>query len=56
MGCGCKKKSNETTQENVAQATVVPNDQPVQTEQQQTQEHVVQVAIAIREMIENKEL
>ncbi len=54
MGCGCKKKNNETPQtEAQATATVVPDNQPTQ---EQTQEQVIQVAVALREMIENKEL
>jgi predicted RNA-binding Zn ribbon-like protein len=56
MGCGCKKKTNENVQttEGQATATVVSNDQT--TQQEQTQEQIVQVAVALREMIENKEL
>jgi hypothetical protein len=55
MGCGCKKKTNEAPQpaEGQATATVVSDNQ---TTQEQTQEKLVQVAVALREMIENKEL
>lgn len=57
MGCGCKKKNNETTQQPADGQAVTTTQQTEQTQQdQQTQEQVIQVAVALREMIENKEL
>jgi hypothetical protein len=51
MGCGCKQKNNEPEQpvQNQTEST------PVATPDVQ-QEQVIQVAVALREMIENKEL
>lgn len=53
MGCGCKKKNNEPEQpvQNQTESTTTPVATPdVQ------QEQIVQVAVALREMIQNKEL
>jgi len=51
MGCGCKQKNNEPQQPVQNQAESTPAATPdVQ------QEQVIQVAVALREMIENKEL
>jgi hypothetical protein len=51
MGCGCKQKNNQPEQpvQNQTEST------PVATPDVQ-QEQVIQVAVALREMIENKEL
>jgi hypothetical protein len=51
MGCGCKQKNNQPEQpvQNQTEST------PVVTPDVQ-QEQVIQVAVALREMIENKEL
>lgn len=53
MGCGCKKKNDELEQPPVQNQT--ESTTPVATPEIQ-QEQIVQVAIALREMIENKEL
>lgn len=53
MGCGCKKKNDEPVQppvQNVTESTT-----PIATPDVQ-QEQIVQVAVALREMIQNKEL
>jgi hypothetical protein len=53
MGCGCKKKNNQTT-EPTTQQTVGP--ETTQLPQTPTQEQIVQVAVTLRDMIEKKEL
>lgn len=49
MGCGCKKKNEDQPVQ--GQTEPIP---PATPEVQQ--EQVIQVAVALREMIENKEL
>ena len=52
MGCGCKKKNEEQVQQPVQNQT---ESTPIATPEVQ-QEQIVQVAVALREMIQNKEL
>lgn len=57
MGCGCKKKNNQTTEPTTEQPTAPDSTQSTQTPTQTpTQEQVIQVAVTLREMIEKKEL
>ena len=57
MGCGCKKKNNDPVQPAQGQ-TVTTNEATTTTQtdqpQQPTQDQVIQVAVTLREMIENK--
>jgi hypothetical protein len=54
MGCGCKQKNNEP-QQPVQNQNITESTTPIATPDVQ-QEQVIQVAVALREMIENKEL
>jgi SLT domain-containing protein len=57
MGCGCKKKNNDTPQTTEGQSITVTVDQTeTQPTSEQVQDQVIQVAATLRDMIENKEL
>lgn len=56
MGCGCKKKQEQPVQPENQTIMEQPPIQNVEPTPQEVQDQVIQVAAALREMIENKEL